>query len=689
MAIGSLGNSDRPVANYSDDEFQIRPYIEGLAEFIKDCETPMTVAVQGDWGCGKTSMMNMVRNYLNPEDGNENIVDVWFNTWQFSQFNMDQTLSVTFLQHLMNELTHSLNHSGEVMGAVFSRTKNVLKAITKGLISTAIGEAAGEVMSELNGDGSDETCTDAATQILELKKAFHDLIAKVGKRVVVYIDDLDRLQPVRAIELLEILKLFVDCENCVFVMAIDTSVVFQGIREKYGRDMSEAKAQSFFDKMIQLPFRMPVAYYKLDSMIERLLTFLQGNEIISDKYERQELINLLKCTSDGNPRSLKRLVNSVMLLDKVAIKKGLYSVQASAEKQYKMKILVSLSCLQHRFNTYYDFIVENISPMSVNKLSKVEIPLKTKNDHCDQLLENLYGIGMPQFSDAENKNSFFELMIYFLNSIKKYITHRRDLSIDDKDINYELVQIISLNNITESDDFRVPEEHTAESPNAGETSPDGDDRELPERIRQITQNYESIRDKTDEIIPLLEENGIYAGLQVKGYNGSEKPSALYEKLDSQLRKWLRAESNDSFGGLVYSNYYIEEAKYLFGIRLVYTPHDRTINAEINIGTSSAPLYAMPAAERVYSFVKFLRQEHKRLYDLFDGKLISENFDREIDEVVDDKGNTSYNNDRFSFAVLSDSMANELLNFAVAIATDPSLLKVNEQYQPNAVKLNTL
>lgn len=678
MAIGSLGNSDRPVANYSDDEFQIRPYIEGLAEFIKDCETPMTVAVQGDWGCGKTSMMNMVRNYLNPEDGNENIVDVWFNTWQFSQFNMDQTLSVTFLQHLMNELTHSLNHSGEVMGAVFSRTKNVLKAITKGLISTAIGEAAGEVVSELNGNGSDENCTDAATQILELKKAFHDLIAKVGKRVVVYIDDLDRLQPVRAIELLEILKLFVDCENCVFVMAIDTSVVFQGIREKYGRDMSEAKAQSFFDKMIQLPFRMPVAYYKLDSMIERLLTFLQGNEIISDKYERQELINLLKCTSDGNPRSLKRLVNSVMLLDKVAIKKGLYSAQASTEKQYKMKILVSLSCLQHRFNTYYDFIVEDISPLSVNLLSKVEIPPKTKNDHCDILLENLYKIRMPAFSETENKNSFYELMTYFLNSIKKYISYRRNLSLDEKDINYELVQIISLNNITEAVDIPIsqPTEDSRPDEMPSQNTAEG----LWEKIQQIAEG-ESISNKANEIVPVLEKNGIYAGLTVNSADTADTPSPLFENLDSQLRQWMKADANGPMGGLIYTSYFIEEVKNKFSIFLVYTPHNRTVKAGVTIGSSSCPLYAMPVADKVYQFVKFLRQEHRRLYDLFEGKVISENFDNEIFEIVDDNGNTFYKNHRFDFCVLSDAMANELLNLAVAIASEPSVLECKEKTSP--------
>lgn len=117
------------------------------------------------------------------------------------------------------------------------------------------------------------------------------------KRVVVFIDDLDRLQPVRAVELLEILKLFMDCDSCVFVMAIDTSVVFQGIREKYGSEMSDEKAQSFFDKMIQMPFKMPIAYYRLNGMLERLLSFLK-EENLSYK-EKEEYWSFLPVFSCG------------------------------------------------------------------------------------------------------------------------------------------------------------------------------------------------------------------------------------------------------------------------------------------------------------------------------------------------------------------------------------------------------
>ena len=66
-------------------------------------------------------------------------------------------------------------------------------------------------------------------------------------RVLVFVDDLDRLQPLRAVELLEVLKIFLDCERCVFVLALDYNVVVSGVKQKYGSDFKADKGRSFFD----------------------------------------------------------------------------------------------------------------------------------------------------------------------------------------------------------------------------------------------------------------------------------------------------------------------------------------------------------------------------------------------------------------------------------------------------------
>lgn len=60
----SIGSNDSSVDSIEKDLFEIKQYVDGLSLFIGKCVTPMTVSIQGDWGSGKTRIMNMVRESL-------------------------------------------------------------------------------------------------------------------------------------------------------------------------------------------------------------------------------------------------------------------------------------------------------------------------------------------------------------------------------------------------------------------------------------------------------------------------------------------------------------------------------------------------------------------------------------------------------------------------------------------------
>ena len=73
---------------------------------------------------------------------------------------------------------------------------------------------------------------------------------------MVYVDDLDRIDPEDAVSILELLKNIFNIKDCVFVLAIDYQVVVKGLKEKFGEPTpeNEWEFRSFFDKIIQLPF---------------------------------------------------------------------------------------------------------------------------------------------------------------------------------------------------------------------------------------------------------------------------------------------------------------------------------------------------------------------------------------------------------------------------------------------------
>ena len=96
MAIKSI--NDEIINDKSKDSLNINHYIEGLSTFVRNCETPMTLAIQGKWGTGKSSIMKLLQNELD----NNNVETLYFNTWQYSQ--LHENLYQNFIMYLINHI---------------------------------------------------------------------------------------------------------------------------------------------------------------------------------------------------------------------------------------------------------------------------------------------------------------------------------------------------------------------------------------------------------------------------------------------------------------------------------------------------------------------------------------------------------------------------------------------------------
>ena len=331
-------------------------YVKGLCDFATSCTTPMTIALQGDWGSGKTSVMQMMKNKLDKSS----TYCVWFNTWQFSQFDASETLSLALIREIVRDLKISCAPvAKDILGSldIIEKAKSTLPSIITAL-SKLIPNVGNEVAEFIQALSTTKTAP-ATEAIAELRGNFEECI-KVAleehkvERILIFVDDLDRLQPFRAIELLEVLKIFLDCENCVFVLALDYDVVISGLDNKYGSEIASRKGKIFFDKIIQVPFRMPVDEYNADDFIEEELARLDlNNQDIS------EFSKLLEHSVGYNPRSMKRLFSSCSLMLK--IKKEL-------QKPYKKKVFFALLCMQQQFEILHDALAKNIKQLELEKL---------------------------------------------------------------------------------------------------------------------------------------------------------------------------------------------------------------------------------------------------------------------------------------------------------------------------------
>ena len=395
------GFTDKPTHSLGEDSFGVQQYITGLNDFIMECYTPMTIAIQGDWGSGKTSMMNMIREQLG-----DRVVTTWFNTWQYSQFNMGDSLAISFLSRLIADLdTEQDKDEGNIKKALrtiskFAKTASVIAA------DTFIGGKAAETLENGIALSVEQPEIDMPQAINELKSQFQAAVNKkieqTGKdRLVIFIDDLDRLHPGKAVELLEVLKLFLDCDNCVFVLAIDYAVVSQGVKQKYGELIGEEKGRSFFDKIIQVPFKMPVAQYNVKNYVASSMQTL-GIQVPDSELE--SYVKLIQKSVGCNPRAMKRLFNAFLLLNKIAS-----SGIVIEESQRRM--LFAILCLQLSFENVYNYIVQNADDCYDGALlqSLTTPETYTDGDEAEHLSREL-NIG----SDADITN-VVEFMTVFVN----------------------------------------------------------------------------------------------------------------------------------------------------------------------------------------------------------------------------------------------------------------------------------
>ena len=346
---------------YSEaDLFGIKVYQDALIDFISYTKTPITIALQGEWGSGKTSLMNQLRYELCDKDGAK-YFPVWINTWQFSLMKTPSQAIMSILEGCINQIgalnpeQKKWDESKKKIGGIFKKMASVGAKVA----ANAVG-VDGDVVDGLFGEESSEK-----SDIVQLKEEIQKLVDaalehdKSRRGFTFYIDDLDRIDPPVAVEILELLKNIFDLDKCVFVLAIDYDVVIKGLKSKFGEltDKNEREFRAFFDKIIQLPFSMPVASYSVDTFLVDALAeieFFTKEELASGELG-ENLSEIARLSVGTNPRSLKRLSNTLSLIS--IINRRMQAGGETNENQNKI-VNFALVCMQIAYPYIYNQLSE-------------------------------------------------------------------------------------------------------------------------------------------------------------------------------------------------------------------------------------------------------------------------------------------------------------------------------------------
>lgn len=432
---------DCPISSREDDKLNRRNFAESLAKAITYYKNDncLTISLMGKWGSGKTSIINMVTDYLNNEAERENII-VPFDPWYFS--NKDNLLFQFFdiLSNYINkEFTDTVN------------TDN-LKKLGKSLINMTsfnlnFGLGSINIDPEINNSLNDEET------LLDLKNKISKDFENFEKKVIIIIDNIDRLSDKEVQQILMLVKSLADFPHVIYILSFDKDAVLGSLK-----NLNIYSPELFLEKIIQIPIVVPeIRKFQLNNLIEYYLEdfynkYHNNKGTLKDDFldicsELRKFIN--------NLRDLYRYINIITFYfsffkDDININDFMLIL---AVQLFEYKIYNEIKDNPNLFIVSYENQRKDNIEDNKNKIQEI-IKLNSKLAEKD-----LYNVLLKLFPRIEMYYRNIDLESYYTEweynlriCTTKYFYNYFTLSLDNKDISiksfYELCKLTDVEKIS-------------------------------------------------------------------------------------------------------------------------------------------------------------------------------------------------------------------------------------------------
>lgn len=240
--------TDSPIILEEDDANKRWRYINTIATLLLRANTnerAFALGIAGEWGSGKTSFMNTLERHFSRE---KNLLQLHFNPWLISE-------AKGITEAFFNELSFQLSLKTDMLTGDLSEYIRAITGQKEGNpIVRILRKAWPGFRWERNG-------------IEELRTNINHSLRQIGKKIIIYIDDLDRLDDEEITEVLRIIRNSADFANLIFVVAYDKTQINTALSEKFRHGSTR-----FVEKVFQHEFHLPPADQVL--LLEELNTRL-------------------------------------------------------------------------------------------------------------------------------------------------------------------------------------------------------------------------------------------------------------------------------------------------------------------------------------------------------------------------------------------------------------------------------
>ena len=239
--------SEKPIILGKEDLLGRAKVANELSREIKSYknEDSLTIGIVGKWGSGKTSFINMV---LENFEENDDYIIIKFNPWNISS--RKQLISDFFLQ-LSNNIEKK--GSNEIIGAI-GKSLGTLSKFFKPLgfipplsVLSTIGDITEKASEFIN-----EYVESEKEDLESLKDNINNKLTNLNKKIIIVIDDIDRLCDEEIREMFQLVKSIADFKNTIYILSYDREIVTKALDKT-----QQGKGEEYLEKIVQVPLVLP------------------------------------------------------------------------------------------------------------------------------------------------------------------------------------------------------------------------------------------------------------------------------------------------------------------------------------------------------------------------------------------------------------------------------------------------
>jgi predicted KAP-like P-loop ATPase len=243
-----IRHNDQPISLPSEDLYGFDPFAKAIANGIRKMPAPngYVLAINGPWGAGKSSVINLVLHHLADETAGGPIKVIRFTPWWFRG---EEALALAFFRELQAALNPSLRKKARKLlpkiGARLLRGGGLVGSVLD-VAAGGGGAVASNAMAYL------ESLIDTDDSLEALHDELRAALGKLQDRFLIVIDDIDRLTPEESLLIFKLVKSVGQLPNVLYLLAYDRALAEKLVAERF-----PSEGPHFLEKIVQAVFEVP------------------------------------------------------------------------------------------------------------------------------------------------------------------------------------------------------------------------------------------------------------------------------------------------------------------------------------------------------------------------------------------------------------------------------------------------